>query len=187
MAAQDVVARLQRRIMPVGGSQLGKPYGMHNLLHDCKTGMITEDVLKRVWSSLTDYIYEKLNQPQPRGVVITDFGTFSRFKTGHLLFRAAPEFKKNLSLIEPSNAPQVPSLNLPYTAVAIPAQVTQDTASIAVRRMVQELAVQARNGLTLTIPMGRLGVLWSRGRTVGFRFETKKKSTKTTQTNQDSW
>ena len=66
-------------------------------------------------------------------------------------------------------------MKLPYSAIAILAQVTQETATVAIRRMVQELAVQVRRGFSLSISMGQLGVLWSRGRTCGFRFEKKKK------------
>lgn len=36
--------------------------------------------------------------------------------------------------------------------------------------MAQKLAAQARKGFRLNVSMGRLGVLWSRGRTCGFRF-----------------
>ena len=71
---------------------------------------------------------------------------------------------------------QVPAMKLPYSAIAVRAQVTQDTAAVAIRRMVQELAVQVRRGFSLSISMAELGVLWSRGRTCGFKFEKKKVS-----------
>jgi hypothetical protein len=141
---------------------------MHNLYKDVSIGSLDEDTLKVVWTALSDFIFSKLSEN--KGVSIENFGVFARFRTGSLLWRPAAEFKKNLSCMEPSNAPQFPVMKLPFSAIAVGAGVPQDTAVAAIKRMVAELATQARNGLTLTISFGKLGTLWSRGRSVGFRF-----------------
>ena len=61
-------------------SQLGKPYGLHNLLSDCKMGIMSEDVLKAVWFALSQYINEKINCEQPK-VIMIEFSDFNPIHT----------------------------------------------------------------------------------------------------------
>lgn len=155
---------------------LGKPYIARNLFRDCKSAAIPEDDYAAVWFALADYILEKINSAQPEGVIVAEFGKFSRYQTGNKLWQPAPEFKEKLSCVGTSRAAQIVAKRVPYAEIAVDAQVTQTVVKKAISRMAQKLAAQARKGFRLNVSMGRLGVLWSRGRTCGFRFAKTKQN-----------
>ena len=45
---------------------------MHNLLSDCKVGIMDEDTLKAVWFALSEYIDDKINCAQPK-VILSEY------------------------------------------------------------------------------------------------------------------
>ena len=70
-------------------SNIGKPYGLHNLLSDCKVGVMDEDVLKAVWFALSEYIYDKINGKQPKVISVNKLlpNSFQNHRHGLLVLK----------------------------------------------------------------------------------------------------
>ena len=171
--ADDVANRYLQ--MHLGGATVSakSQYTLSHLLGDITGPGITEDVIKSVWFGIADFVVETL-AAKKKGVVVPGLATFSLFKkTFQKVFRPAPSFKSELSCMLPPNAPELPCMQLPLTVIAVKAAVSQDKVEAVLKRVIMQLGHQARNGANLSVPLGGLGVFWSRANSFGFNFNRK--------------
>lgn len=176
MATQEIasdVADQYLKLNQMGIASISKnQYALNHMLADVVGPGLTEDIAKAVWFAIADFIVEMLSKK--KGVIIPHLATFSIFKkTFEKVFRPAATFKSELSCMLAPKAPEVPCLQLPLTAIAIKAAVAQEKVEAVLKRAILQLGHQARNGATLAVTFGGLGMFWSRSNSFGFNFNRK--------------
>jgi len=170
--AEDIAQRYLQMKHGGGNVSAKGQYALSHLLRDVTGPGLTEDVVKEVWHSIADFIVETF--AKKKGVVVPGLATFSLFKKTFVkVFRPAASFKSELSCMMPATAPEVPCMQLPHTVIAVKAAVAQEKVDMVLKRIILQLGHEARNGGNLCVPLGGLGIFWSRANSFGFNFNKK--------------